>query len=59
MMIFEGGMMNGDLEHRFQPAFEPMRGGWGNIHDGFSTLMSIAFLPAVPSIFPAAGFREG
>jgi hypothetical protein len=43
------------LEHRFQPAFEPMGGGWGSIHDGFSTFMSITFLPAEPRFPLAAG----
>jgi hypothetical protein len=35
------------MEARFQPAWD----GGGEIHGAISTLMSIAFLPAVPRLF--------
>lgn len=43
MTIFECGMMHGGLEHRFQPDFEPMEGGWDSFYGSVITFMSIIF----------------
>jgi hypothetical protein len=58
-----GGMKNGECrmtkggpEYRFQDGFEPSGDDGGWIHDGFSALLSIAFLLAVPRFTLAAGF---
>jgi hypothetical protein len=48
----EGRGMNGGHPRRFHALFGALEDGWGGVHDVFSTLMSIAFLPAVPRFIP-------
>jgi hypothetical protein len=51
-------MSNDGLEWHFFDTFLNRQGGdVGGINDALLTLMSIAFLPALPSIFLAARFR--
>ena len=47
--------MNGGLDGRFQAWFVALADVCGEAHHGFSMLMSIAFLTAVPRYFLAAG----
>jgi hypothetical protein len=52
----EGRKMNEAPDLLFQGRFGPLEDVGGEFHDGFPILMSITFLPAVPSfIFLAAG----
>jgi hypothetical protein len=44
-------MSNDGPEFQFRAGFEATCDGGGEIHDTISTLMSIAFLPAVPRFF--------
>ena len=49
--------MNGGRDGRFQAWFVALADVCGEAHHGFSMLMSIAFLTAVPRYFLAAGCR--
>ena len=56
MTNWECRMTNGGPEWRFHAGLEPMCDGAGEIHTMFSTLISIAFLPAAPSAKCLASF---
>jgi hypothetical protein len=44
-------MLNDGPEYQFPAGFEPTCDGGGEVYDANSTLLSIAFLPAVPRFF--------
>jgi len=56
MTNWECRMTNDGPEWQFRAGLQPSGDGGGEFHDGFPTLLSIAFLSAVPRFILAAVF---